>query len=479
MTQLPDMIKKINSIVWGPWLLILLLGTGVYLMLSLRLLPLKNLKYALLCAIGKDENGKKLNGERCRDGISSFSSLTTELAATIGTGNIVGVATAMVLGGPGALFWMIVSALLGMSTKLVESMLSVKYRSRNDRGERVGGPMYTMRNAFQNKRAGQLLGNAFALFAVMASLGMGNMTQSNSIADALNTAFHLSTAKTGLVLTVLTVLVVLGGIQSISKVTQYMVPGMGAFYLLGTLLVIFNHIDRVPAGLVQIVVMAFCPQAVAGGVLGGVTVTVQQSLRRGISRGVFSNEAGLGAAGISAAAADTDDYVRQGYISMTGVFIDTVVICFLTGLALSVSGVLGSTDALGRPLMGTALTIAAFEDTFGSVGAYFVSICIVLFAFATVIGWAYQGERAFEFLVKKSKYCIWYRFFYALTAFVGALSSLELVWEVSDICNGLMAVPNLLCILVLSGPACREIRNEEKRKNKKKVELQKNAWYDR
>ena len=473
-------IKKLDDIVWGPGMLVLLLGTGCYLMLRLRFLPLKNLKYALLCAVGREDT---LKGEHCKSccesclareyeyrkgadngqkakeykGVSSFSALTTELAATIGTGNIVGVSTAMVLGGPGALFWMMVASILGMATKLVESSLAVKYRSFNGKDEPTGGPMYTLQNAFPHKRLGKLLGICFAVFAVLASFGMGNMTQSNSIADAMKTTFGVPVAKTGLVVTIITILVVIGGIRSIAKVTRVVVPFMGILYMAGTFLVILTHWQNIPGDIMDIVIMAFCPQAVAGGVAGNITVTMLESLRWGVSRGVFSNEAGLGVSGISAASAGTSDYIKQGYISMTGVFLDTMVICSFTGLALIASGVLGMTDDKGIPVAGIALTIAAFYTTFGEFGGYFVSICIVLFAFATIAGWAYQGEKAFEFLVKKTSYCIWYRFFYALIAFVGAVCSLEVVWDFADICNGLLVIPNLIGVLVLSEGICREI----------------------
>ncbi len=459
-------IRKLDDFVWGPGMLGLLLGTGIYLMCRLRFLPLRNLKFALLCAIGREKKiakGKEECPKKSKDGISSFSSLTTELAATIGTGNIVGVATAMVLGGPGALVWMMLSSLVGMATKLVESTLAVKYRSRNDRGEIVGGPMYTMVNAFHGK-FGRALGVSFAAFAVMASFGMGNMTQANSIAAAMKTTFQMPEAKTGLIVTVVTILVVLGGIKTISKVTQVVVPFMGVLYMAGSLLVIVTHIYRVPLELYQIVGMAFCPQAIGGGIFGTMTVSAMEALRWGVSRGVFSNEAGLGAAGISAAAADTKDYIKQGYISMTGVFLDTIIICSVTGLALLSSGAFGMVDEKGVPLTGTALTIAAFETTFGSVGGYFISICITLFAFATIVGWAYQGEKAFEFLAGKSKYCMIYRFCYGFAAFVGSVCALEVVWDFSDICNALMAVPNLICVLLLSGEACREIKEYEKRR---------------
>lgn len=450
--KIAKIIREIDNLVWGPWMLILLVGTGCYLMLKLRFLPVKKLGFALKCAFG----GKK--GQKEKDGrISSFSSLTTELAATIGTGNIVGVATAMVLGGPGALFWMMLTSFVGMATKLVESTLAVKYRSKNDRGEVVGGPMYTMAHALPCKRLGHLLATLFSVFAVMASFGMGNMAQSNSIAAALKSSFQIPEVQTGLFVTVITILVVLGGIQSIAKVTNFVVPVMGVLYLSGTLFVILTHVRQVPSGIGQIIKMALCPQAVGGGVFGSMTYSMAQSIRWGVSRGVFSNEAGLGAAGISAACADTDNYIKQGYISMTGVFLDTIVICSATGLALAASGVLGMRNADGELITGIALTIAAFETVFGSLGACFVSICITLFAFATIIGWAYQGERAFEFLVGKSKYCIFYRFGYALITYIGTVCSLNVVWDFSDICNGLMAIPNLICILLLSKEICEEI----------------------
>lgn len=453
-------IQKIDNLVWGPWLLVLLLGTGIYLTLRLRFLNLRNLKFALKCALGiegdKGSRGQKGGGKAGK--VSSFSSLTTELAATIGTGNIVGVSTAMVLGGPGALFWMVVTSIVGMATKLVESTLSVKYRGRNEKGQTAGGPMYVMENAFPNRRVGHILAVSFALFAVCASFGMGNMTQANSIADALLVTFNVPKAKSGLIFTVLTILVVLGGIGVIGKVTQLVVPFMGIIYMLGTAAVIFLHWRNIPMAIGGIFTAAFSPEAVSGGLFGQVTVSAFQSLRWGVSRGIFSNEAGLGAAGISAAAADTEDYVKQGYISMTGVFLDTVVICTATGLALAASGVLGTTDSAGNPLTGAALTLAAFHTVLGDFGERFIGICIVLFAFATIVGWAYQGERAFEFLMGgRVKYNLLYRFAYGFAAFMGCMCPLQIVWDLSDICNGLMAVPNLICVLILSGQISKEI----------------------
>ncbi len=465
-------IAKLDEMIWGPWMLLLMLGTGAWLMVRLRFLPVRRLMFALRCVFVPDPNGGK--GET-RGGVSPAASLMTELAATIGTGNIVGVATAMVLGGPGALLWMMAASVLGLATKLVESALAVKYRSRNARGELVGGPMYTLRNAFADAgrtgaKAGELCAFSYAFFAVAASFGMGNMTQSNSIAEACRVSFGVPAALTGLFLTIATILVVLGGIRSIAKVTQVLVPFMGVFYLLGTLGVIFSNLERLPEGILSIVVMAFTPEAAAGGMLGNLTAAAAlkrgKAVRYGVSRGVFSNEAGLGAAGITAAAADTKDYVRQGYISMTGVFLDTMVICLLTGLAYASSGLLGAANAAGELMNGTEFTVAVFSSVYGAWGARFVSASIILFAFATIVAWAYQGERAFEYLTGSMKYNLWYRFCYALMVFVGAVCSLESVWNFSDICNGLMAVPNLLGVLLLSlrsNGICREIREYDRR----------------
>ncbi len=457
--KIAQILKIADNLVWGPWMLVLILGTGIYLMIRMKMLPIRRLGYALKCLV--DNNEGDISADKSGE-ISALSSLTTELAATIGTGNIVGVATAMVLGGPGALVWMLLSAVAGFSTKFAESMLSVKYRTKNEDGIYVGGPMYTLQRAFPNKRIGRILGTMFACFAVFASFGMGNMTQSNSIALALEDAFDISNEKTGLVVSVLVILVVLGGIKSISKITLYMVPCMALFYIIGGIAVIFINIDKLPHGLYEIFLMAFSGEAVAGGIGGTIVASMQGAVRYGVSRGVFSNEAGLGAAGITAAAADTSSPVRQGYISMTGVFFDTIVICTLTGLVIAASGVLGLKDACGELMTGTELTIRAFSTVFGDMGAAFVSIGITLFAFATIIAWEYQGERAFEFLVKKQSLCMIYRFIYALTTFVGAVCTLEIVWDFSDIMNGLMAVPNLICVLVLSGEVCRDMKKHDK-----------------
>lgn len=450
-----EWISRLNELVWGPWMPIFMMGSGAWLMLRMDFLPIRRLGFALRCAF----TPAKGSGQ----GVSPFASLATELAATIGTGNIVGVATAMVLGGPGALFWMVAASLLGLATKLTESTLSVKYRTRNERGEWAGGPMYTLRRAFP--RGGRLPAWMFALFAVAASFGMGNMTQSNSIAQACKVTFGIPTPLTGLAVTIAAILAVLGGIGTITKVTQLLVPFMGIFYLLGTAGVIFANWENVPAGLSAILVMAFAPQAVTGGIcgnlVGAASLSAGRALRYGVSRGVFSNEAGLGAAGITAAAADTDDYIRQGYISMTGVFLDTCVICVFTGLAFAASGLLGSRAPSGELLNGLELTVAVFAGTFGEWGGRFVAVSITLFAFATIVAWAYQGEKAFEYLTGKTKYNVCYRFIYVFFAFAGAVCPLAAVWEFSDICNGLMALPNLLGVLALSvgkNNICSEIK---------------------
>ena len=456
--SLRSFIERVDDLVWGPWMLLLLLGTGMYLMFRLRFLPLKNLKYALKSAVSGEAKESGTKG-----GISSFSSLMTELAITIGTGNILGVATAMVLGGPGALFWMVVTSFIGLATKLAESTLSVAYRVRNEKGELVGGPMYTCVRAIKGS-AGRLLGYWFAVMAVMASLGMGNMTQSNAIADAFWYSFGTPKAKTGLIVTILTILVVLGGIGVISKVTKFLVPAMGLLYILGSMAVIAVNWRNIPGTFTGIIAGAFVPRAVSGGLFGTVTVSAFQSLRWGVARGIFSNEAGLGASGITAAAANTDNPVRQGYISMTGVFLDTAVICTMTGLALAASGVLGLEAVQDGSLSGTGMILAVFRTAFGQGADVFVSTCIALFAFATIVGWAYQGEKVFEFLLGgNTKYNLGYRFVYGLTAFWGCVFSLKTVWTLADICNGLMAVPNLICVLALSGKVCRMIREYEKK----------------
>lgn len=441
------MLNTINDLLWGPGTLCLLLGTGLFLTLRMRFLPWRRLGYALRIALGRDARQGK-NG-----GVSPFAALMTMLAATIGTGNIVGVATALVAGGPGALIWMEVSALVGMATIFAESMLSVKYRRKNSRGEWFGGPMYVMETAF-GKRAGRFLGSIFALFAVGASFGIGSMTQANAITGALENSFGLSPWPVGLVTAGLAFVVILGGIRKISRITSVLVPVMSIFYMGAGIAVILGNLENLVSGIAAIFRCAFSPQAVAGGMAGA-------ALRWGVARGVFSNEAGLGSTGIAAASADTNNPVKQGYINMTGVFFDTIVMCTVTGLAICCSGVLGAADGAGNMVDGAALTILAFETVLGPLGARFISISIVLFAFSTILGWEYQGEQAFSYL-SRGRGTLSYRFLYIFAALWGASQQVDTVYLFSDLCNALMCMPNLMCVLLMSGEVVRDMRSHEK-----------------
>ena len=451
MVQINQLVGELDSFVWGPVMLCLLVGTGVYMTLKLRFLTWRNLPYALKMIFSKKSRTTQVGS----GDVSPFSALMTALAATIGTGNIVGVATAMFAGGPGALVWMWISACFGLTTKFSECMLGFKFREVNAKGEMKGGPMFTMKNGFKNKKAGLFLGTAFALFAVLASFGIGNMTQANSISTAINTTFGVSNEIEGAVLTLMTLAVIVGGITSLSKVCSVVVPGMAVFYILAGLSCIILNIENIPHGLYLIVMMAFDPTAVEGGVVGTITVSVMNAMRYGVARGCFSNEAGLGSAAISAAASTTDHPARQGYISMTGTFIDTIVVCTITGLTIASSGVLGMVGADGKPLTGVALTMAAFSSNIGVIGSYIVSIGIILFAYSTILGWEYNGEKAWEYLFGTHKYNIIYRVIFSLVVYVGATQTLDLVWNLSDIANALMAIPNLISILVLA-PVIKE-----------------------
>lgn len=452
MEQFAEILKTVDDFVWGPIMLVLLVGTGVFLTIRLKFLPWRNLGYALKLTLSK-ESRKADNGD---GDISPFSALMTALAATIGTGNIVGVATAMVSGGPGALVWMWISACFGLSSKFAECMLAIKYRSINENGEMSGGPMFTMKYALKNKKLGTMLGGMFAFFAVIASFGIGNMTQSNSISDALWATFSVDTWVTGLVITVTALLIIVGGIKKISKVSTVVVPFMAVFYMIAGIFVIIANIENLPSGVVMIFKMAFSFEAVGGGLCGTITAGMMNAMRFGVARGVFSNEAGMGSAAISAAAASTDNPVRQGYVNMTGTFWDTIVVCTITGLCIACSGVLGMTDASGEYIKGAALTIEAFRTGLGDIGAYMVTIGIALFAFSTILGWEYQGEKAFEYLLGTHKFNMVYRIVFSLVIYVGATTALDIVWSFSDIANALMAIPNLICLLALSGEIAKD-----------------------
>ena len=454
METLGTILEKVDAFVWGPVMLILLVGTGIFLTIRTGFLSWRNLGYAIKRTLSKEAR-KKGNGE---GDISPFSALTTALAATIGTGNIVGVATAMVAGGPGALVWMWISAAFGLTSKFSECFLSIKYREVNEQGEMTGGPMYVMKKAFKNKTFGAVLGWLFALFAVIASFGIANLTQANSISSSLNQTFSIPTWVTGMVVTVLALVIIVGGIKSISKVSSVVVPLMAIFYIIAGIIVIIGNIQNVPAGVMMIFRMAFSPQSVAGGVAGTMTASMMNAMRYGVARGVFSNEAGMGSAAITASAASTNTPVGQAYINMTGTFWDTIVVCTITGLCIASSGVLGSVDANGEYVTGAALTILAFKSVLGEAGAVLVSIAIALFAFSTILGWEYHGEKAFEYLFKGPKYNMIYRIIFSLIAYVGATTSLQIVWDFSDIANALMAIPNLICLLLLSGEIAKDMR---------------------
>lgn len=453
-----DLVTKVDDFVWGPAMLVLLVGTGIFLTIRVGFLTWRNLGYAIKSTLSKEARTQK----RGDGDVSPFSALTTALAATIGTGNIVGVATAMVSGGPGALVWMWISACFGLTSKFSECMLAIKYRERNEKGEMSGGPMYTMKKALP-KEFGAVLGWLFALFAVLASFGIGNMTQANSISSALNETVGFSKVAIGVVLTILSLAVIVGGIKSISKVSSVVVPLMAVFYIIAGIIVIIGNIQNIPAGLVMIFKYAFTPQAVTGGVLGNVVASMMAAMQYGIARGCFSNEAGMGSAAITAAAATTDHPVRQAYINMTGTFWDTIVVCSITGLCIASSGMLGQIDpATGSLYTGSALTIAAFKTVLGPLGGWLVTIGIALFAFSTILGWEYHGEKAFEYLLNTHKLNIIYRLVFSCVVFFGATMQLDLVWKLSDIANALMAIPNLICMLLLSGEIARDIREFQK-----------------
>lgn len=466
MTAMNQIIGDIDSFVWGPVMLCLLVGTGIYLTAYLNFRTWRNLPYAMKSVFSRE--ARKTN--RGSGDVSPFSALMTALAATIGTGNIVGVATAMFAGGPGALVWMWVSACFGLTTKFSECMLGFKFREVNAKGEMKGGPMFTMKNGFKNKRAGLFMGFIFAMFTVIASFGIGNMTQANSITTAVSATFGFSNEIIGAALTVLTLAVIVGGITSISRVSSLIVPGMAVFYIAAGLFCIALNFENVPHGLYLIFMMAFDPVAVEGGVVGTITVSVMNAVRFGVARGCFSNEAGLGSAAISAAASTTDDPARQGYVSMTGTFIDTIIVCTITGLTIASSGVLGTVGPDGKPLAGVELTMAAFSTHIGTAGSWIVSIGIMLFAYSTILGWEYNGEKAWEYLWGTHKYNIIYRLAFSLVVYVGATQTLDLVWNLSDIANALMAIPNLISMLILAPVIKEEVLRFEAVIAKEKVE---------
>lgn len=429
MEQLESILGSISSFIWGPPLLILLVGTGIFLTVRIGLLQVRLLPYALKLVFSKNQD-KTSEGD-----ISHFQALSTALAATVGTGNIVGVATAVILGGPGAVFWMWFSAFFGMATKYGEAVLAVKYRITDARGQMAGGPMYYLEHGLKQKWLGVL----FAIFGAIAAFGIGNGTQSNSVAIVVRDTFDVPTWITGLILTVFAGAVILGGITAIGKVTSYFVPIMALFYLVAGLTIMIMNLELILPAIGTIFSSAFTGEAALGGAIGA-------AIRYGVARGVFSNEAGLGSAPIAAAAAKTDMPGRQALVSMTQVFIDTLVICSITGITIVMSGMY--TD---KSLEGSALTTAAFEQFLGPAGPIVVAIGLIFFASSTIIGWAYYGEKCFQYLFRNPSLLIVYRILFIAVVFIGATISLDVVWMFSDIMNGLMAIPNLIGLLGLSG----------------------------
>lgn len=426
-----ELLSSIDGYVWGPPLLILLVGTGIYLSSRLGLIQILKLPTALKLIFSDDANG---DGD-----ISSFAALATALAATVGTGNIVGVATAIKLGGPGALFWMWVAAFFGMATKYAEGLLAIKYRVTDENGEKAGGPMYYITNGLGQKW--KWLAILFSIFGVMvALLGSGTFTQVNSITDSLKNTIGISPQLVSPILAVIVAIIIFGGIQSISKVSEKLVPFMAGIYILAALAVIAFHADNILPSIILIFKSAFTGQAALGGFAGAGFLLAIQS---GVARGVFSNESGLGSAPIAAAAARTNEPVEQGLISMTGTFIDTIIICTLTGLSIIV------TDGWSTNLNGAILTQFAFGQVFGNFGQIALTVSLVLFAFTTILGWSYYGERCFEFLFG-SKSIIIYRILYVIMIAIGGYISLDTIWVLADIVNGLMAFPNLIALLGLS-----------------------------
>ncbi|TCI39209.1 MULTISPECIES: sodium:alanine symporter family protein [unclassified Exiguobacterium] len=446
MKQFESWVTSLSNFVWGPHLLILLIGTGIFLTFRLGFIQVTRLGFGLKEAfIPKQKTGVEAEKrKRQRGDISHFQALMTALAATVGTGNMVGVATAIVLGGPGAIVWMWLSGFIGMATKYAEAILAVKYRTVDERGEVAGGPMYYLEHGLKKR----WLGMTFALFASIAAFGIGNGVQTNSISLALNTSFGVPMVATGIIMMVLTGFVILGGVKSIGKVVGIFVPVMIFAYVGAGLVILVTNFDLIPSAFATIFSSTFSAEAIGGGALGA-------AIRYGVARGVFSNEAGLGSAPIAAAAAKTDFPGRQALVSMTQVLIDTLIVCSITGLTIVMGG------QYTEGLQGIELTQASFAYFLGPIGELIVTISLVFFAFSTVIGWCYYGERSVHYLLGE-RAIVPYRMVYIVVAGLGAMTTnLNLIWAVSDVFNGLMAIPNLIGLLFLSGVVVAETKRFE------------------
>lgn len=447
MESILPALSAVDSVLWGPPLIILLVGTGIFLTIRLKLLQVLRLPLALRLIFKAKNQGK---GD-----VSSFKALCVALAATVGTGNIVGVATAVKVGGPGAIFWMWIAAFFGMATKYAEGLLAVKYRSVDANGEIAGGPMFYIRNGLGEKW--KPLAVFFAIACILvAFLGIGTFPQVNAIVDSMAITFAFPRVATDVILTVFIAAVTIGGLQSISKVASKLIPFMALFYIAISLGLIVLFIDRLPSAIALIIDGAFTGTAAAGGFAGS---TIMIAMQNGIARGVFSNESGLGSAPIAAAAAKTKWPAEQGLISMTGTFIDTIIICTMTGLALVLTGVWQGDAA------GAAMTTAAFASTYGSVGSQLLTISLILFAFTTILGWNYYGERAVIYLTG-TKGVLPYRLIFIVLIASGAFLKLEAIWVLADIVNGLMAIPNLIALIALSGVVVAETNRYIDRKKR-------------
>jgi AGCS family alanine or glycine:cation symporter len=437
MERFEELTAQISSALWGWPMIILLLGTHLFLTIRLRF-PQAKIFTAIRLSVTKDDNA---SGD-----VSQFGALATSLAATIGTGNIVGVATAVAFGGPGAVLWCWLTGVFGIATKYAEGLLAIKYRVQTENGEMLGGPMYALERGLKMKWMAVL----FCVFTAIAAFGIGNTVQANSISMLLNESWGISTYVTGGILCLLLALVILFGLKGISKVCSTLVPFMAAFYIVGCIIILWLNAAYLKDTVVLIFNSAFTPQAAGGGFMG---TTVMMAARFGIARGLFSNESGLGSAPIVAAAARTRNPVRQALVSSTGTFWDTVVICALTGLVL-VSSIIAYPEI--DHTQGGALTKMAFGKI-PYVGPAILSVGILTFAFSTILGWSYYGEKAMEYLGGK-KWIIYYRIAYIAAAFVGSVMNLTVVWNIADSMNALMAIPNLIALLLLSGVAVRETR---------------------
>ncbi len=431
METISGLIGQLNSIVWGPAMLVLILGTGLYLMIGLKAMPLHRIGYGFRMLW----QGRKSDEE---GDIPPFRALMTSLSATVGTGNIAGVATAIFIGGPGALFWMWCTALVGMATKYAEAVLAVHYRETDANGDHVGGPMFYIKNGLKSHWA--WLGTAFAIFGAIAGFGIGNTIQAHSVADAMKSSFEFSTTTTGIVMAVLVALVLLGGIRRIATVASVLVPFMAIGYLLAGLVVLALNASAIPDAIALIIKNAFNPTAATGGFAGA---SIMLAIQWGVARGIFSNEAGLGSAPIAHAAAKTNSPVRQGSIAMLGTFIDTLIICSITGLVIVVTGVWTS------GVDGGPLTVAAFEAALPNAGGYIVTIGLAVFAFTTLLGWSFYGEKCVEYLFGV-KAILPFRILWIIAIPIGAGMDLKFIWLVADTLNALMALPNLLALLLLS-----------------------------